>query len=79
MYYVYLLKSAKDNRYYVGYTEDLKQRFIEHQKGKVRATKDRRPLELFYYEAYSDRKTAQERERKLKQFGSAYHGLLKRL
>ncbi len=79
MYYVYLLKSSKDNGYYVGYAADLKQRFLEHQKGKVHSTKNRRPLELFYYEAYSEQKIAQERERKLKQFGSSYRGLLNRL
>ena len=34
---------------------------------------------LFYYEAYKDEERAKIRERKLKQYGSAYQGLLKRL
>ncbi len=79
MYYVYLLKSAKDNGLYIGYTHDLRRRFHEHTNGKVDATKHRRPLKLFYYEAYETDSLARERERKLKQFGSAYIALLKRL
>lgn len=79
MYYVYLLKSKKDNRFYIGYSSNLKLRFEQHSNGKVVATKSRRPLKLMYYEAYFKKELAQERERKIKQFGSAYVGLLKRL
>jgi len=45
----------------------------------VKSTKNRRPLDLIYYEAYSNKKLAQEREKKLKQFGSAYKELIKRI
>lgn len=79
MHYVYLLLSAKDNGFYIGYSDDLRGRFKDHINGKVKSTKNRRPLKLIYYEAYSNKQKARERERKLKQFGSAYRGLLKRL
>jgi putative endonuclease len=79
MYYMYLLLSGKDNNFYIGYSEDLKQRFTQHTNGLVEATKYRRPLKLVYYEAYISQKQALEREQKLKQFGSSYAGLLKRL
>ncbi|MFC1613552.1 GIY-YIG nuclease family protein [Patescibacteria group bacterium] len=79
MYYVYLLKSLKDKGYYIGYSSDLKIRFIQHADGEVKATKNRRPIEVIYYEAYNFKELAQERERQLKNFGSAYTGLLKRL
>ncbi|MDD5489839.1 MAG: GIY-YIG nuclease family protein [Candidatus Moranbacteria bacterium] len=79
MYYVYFLKSEKDKGYYIGYSSDLRLRFEEHRSGKADSTKNRRPLELVYYESYKNKSAAQERERKLKQFGSAYKGLLKRL
>jgi len=79
MYYVYLLQSKKDKGFYIGYTLDLKLRFLQHQNGLVKSTKHRRPLKLLYYEAYQTKKLAQEREEKLKQFGSAYTALLKRL
>ncbi len=49
--YVYVLLSKKDKKCYVGYTENLKLRFEEHQKGYVLSTKNRRPLQLIYSEA----------------------------
>ena len=79
MYYVYLLLSVKDNGFYVGFSNDLRYRFEDHIKGRVKSTKHRRPLKLIYYEAYSNKEKAKEREKKLKQFGSAYRGLIKRL
>ena len=78
MYFVYILR-CKDKKLYIGYSDDLLSRFKEHESGMVDSTKHRRPLTLFYYEAYSNKKLAQERERKLKQFGSSYKGLVKRL
>ena len=51
MFYTYVLQSEKDGKKYVGYTKNLKSRFEQHQKGKVKSTKDRRPLKLIYYEA----------------------------
>jgi len=79
MYYVYILQSLKDTRLYIGYTSDLKLRYKQHQNGEVESTKHRRPLRLMYYEAYKNKKLAEEREKKLKQFGVAYYELLKRL
>ena len=79
MYCVYLLKSNKDQRFYIGCSSDIKRRFDEHKNGKVQSTKHRRPLQLIYFEAYSSEKKARVREFQLKKFGSAYTGLLKRL
>ena len=46
MYYTYVLQSAKDDGFYVGFTKDLKLRFEHHAKGEVDSTKSRRPLQL---------------------------------
>lgn len=70
MYYVYVLKSKKDNKNYVGYTKNLKLRFEQHKKGKVESTKNRRPLKLIYYEACLNQQDATHREKYLK----IYHG-----
>ncbi|OGZ62727.1 MAG: hypothetical protein A2812_01745 [Candidatus Staskawiczbacteria bacterium RIFCSPHIGHO2_01_FULL_36_16] len=78
MFYVYVLKSKKDEKHYIGFSTDLKSRYKEHCDGKVRATFYRRPLILVYYEAYSNRKIAQKRERQLKS-GKAHIALIKRL
>jgi len=62
MFYVYVLKSEKDNKLYTGFSIDLKKRIEEHNKGKVKITKVRRPLTLVYYEAFLDEKAARRQE-----------------
>ena len=66
MYYVYILRSEKDNNFYVGYSSDLKNRFLQHEKGLVASTKNRRPLKLVYYEACINQQDATHREKYLK-------------
>jgi len=68
MYYVYVLKSDKDNKNYVGYTKNLKLRFEQHQKRLVESTKNRKPLRLIYYEACLSQKDATHREKYLKSY-----------
>lgn len=73
MFYTYVLSSEKDNQLYVGYTEDLKVRFETHNKGKVKSTKNRRPLKLIYYEACNNKKDALHREEYFKTtYGNKY-------
>ena len=68
MYYVYVLISRKDKKLYVGYTNNLKVRFEQHKQGLVTSTKDRRPLEIIYYEACLDKKDALRREKYFKTY-----------
>ena len=65
-YYVYVLLSKKDGNFYIGFTDDLKKRLDEHNKGRVPSTKKRTPLILIYYEACLNQKDAVEREKELK-------------
>ena len=65
-YYTYVLKSESDAHLYVGMTSDLKKRVSEHNKGKVRSTKSRRPLRLAYYEEFPEKTSARKRELFLK-------------
>ena len=52
MFYIYILKSSKDNRTYVGYTDNLERRLSEHNSGQSKATKYRRPFELIFSEQF---------------------------
>lgn len=64
MFYVYVLKSKKNGRLYTGSTDDLKRRFSEHNKGiGSKFTKDNRPFEILYYEAYNTYDLAKKAER----------------
>ena len=70
LYYTYVLLSERDGHFYTGFTSNLKLRFEQHNKGLVESTKDRRPLQLLYYEACLNQNDATRREKYLK----TYHG-----
>jgi putative endonuclease len=72
-YYTYVLKSHIDNKLYIGWTNDLRNRIKEHNEGDNISTKFRRPLTLIYYEACLSKEKAIKREKQLKTgFGRAY-------
>lgn len=66
MHYVYILKSKINGDIYVGFSNDLKTRFGQHNSGKVKSTQAYKPWILVYYEAYLDKKDATSREKQLK-------------
>ncbi|MBU2539872.1 GIY-YIG nuclease family protein [Patescibacteria group bacterium] len=66
MYYVYVLKSDKNGRFYIGSTNNIQRRLLEHNTGKSRYTKSTIPFRLIYKEIYETRKEAVKRERALK-------------
>jgi putative endonuclease len=67
MEYVYVLRSKKDKKFYIGLTNNLNRRLQQHNSGEVSSTKGRRPLELIFFESYIDRKEAAKRENFLNQ------------
>ncbi|MEK7555616.1 MAG: GIY-YIG nuclease family protein [Patescibacteria group bacterium] len=79
MFYVYILKSLKDSKLYIGCCSNLRLRFRQHNDGEVVSTKHRRPFVLIYYEAYKNKEVAFGREKLLKHSGKAYTALKKRL
>lgn len=62
MFYVYILKSLKDGKFYIGFSADLRRRLQEHQSGRSKSTKSRLPLKLLYYEAHTSKDDAMRRE-----------------
>ena len=66
MFYTYVIRSKKDNKYYTGTTANLRKRFNEHNENKVTSTKNRGPFELIYYEGCINKIDAFTRERHLK-------------
>ncbi len=65
-YYVYVLYNLPKNFIYIGFSEDLRQRVISHNKGENKSTKAYVPLELIHYEAYRNMTDAKRRELYLK-------------
>lgn len=65
MHYVYIL-GCSDGTCYTGCTNNLDQRLIRHQKGMVRYTQSRLPVELISYTAFQDKYRAYQFEKYLK-------------
>ncbi len=69
-YFVYILKSLKSGRYYIGSTSDLEDRIKRHQENRSKSTKGRGPWELVYTEEYDTRSEGVRREHQLKKYKS---------
>ena len=66
MFTVYILRSERDGRYYVGQTSDLGKRLNRHNHGTERATRGRGPWVVVYTDQYDTRAEAMARESKIK-------------
>lgn len=66
MAYMYILKSLKNGRYYIGSTNNLERRLKEHNAGKMGYTKRYRPWKIYYTEEYKNAAEAKKRERQVK-------------
>ena len=72
-YFVYVLKSLKDHRRYIGFTDNLERRLSEHNSGFVKSTRNRKPLELIHFEEFETKSEAMAREKFFKTgFGRGY-------
>ena len=74
---MYILKSLKDDRYYIGSTEDVSKRLLYHNQGRQRSTKNRIPFTLVYTEKHPDKLAALRREKTIKHYkgGEAFKKL----
>ena len=79
MFYVYLMRSTKDGDFYIGSTNNLKKRLLEHNKGLNFSTKHRVPFELIYCEVYKSEEDARHREHNLKLRANAFNQLKRRI
>ena len=66
MYYVYILQSDRDGRYYTGMAKDVNARLSEHNAGKSTYTRSYVPWRLVYSEGPFDSGFARKREKQLK-------------
>lgn len=68
--FVYILKSNNCQRYYTGSTKNVNLRLIEHNSGKVTATRNKGPWEICLLQSYDDIKIARRIEYKIKKMKS---------
>jgi putative endonuclease len=68
--HVYILKSMKNGRYYVGSTNNLERRLVQHNSRQVPATKHICPLEMVFHQIFDSEMAAKKMEYRLKQYKS---------
>jgi putative endonuclease len=66
MFFVYILRSKKDSRFYIGMSQDVTKRLIQHNSGKTKSTKAFKPWILLHTEEFKTRQEARDREKYLK-------------
>jgi putative endonuclease len=66
MFYIYIIYSAKLDRYYVGYTADIEVRIVQHNSGLSSYTSKANDWKLVYKEQFTTREEAHKRELALK-------------
>lgn len=64
-YYVYILWTARKS-FYIGFSDNLRERLQKHARGEVKSTRYRRPTHLLYYESFVSEKDVKSREEFLK-------------
>jgi predicted GIY-YIG superfamily endonuclease len=71
MFWMYILRCC-DASYYLGHTDDLEKRVIDHKAGGISVyTRKRRPVQLVLSESFSTREEALARERQVKGWSRA--------
>jgi len=66
VFYVYAISSLKRNYIYVGLTDSIERRFMEHNSGKNKTTKPYLPFKIIYTEKVETRVDARKREKYFK-------------
>ncbi|OGG14360.1 hypothetical protein A2773_02890 [Candidatus Gottesmanbacteria bacterium RIFCSPHIGHO2_01_FULL_39_10] len=66
----YILQSLKDDKFYIGSTDNFDKRLNKHNKGYSRYTKNRGPFKVVYKELFNTRSEAKKREYYLKSLKS---------
>lgn len=66
MYYLYILKSEKINRFYIGITNNLQRRLRQHDSGLSKYTKTILPIKLAFFQTFEDINEVRKAEKWLK-------------
>jgi putative endonuclease len=77
-HYVYILKSMKDQKFYIGESADVQKRLIFHNSGLQRSTRNRIPFIILHIETFESKSEALKREKQIKSWkgGEAFKQLI---
>ncbi|MCL1902082.1 MAG: GIY-YIG nuclease family protein [Alphaproteobacteria bacterium] len=72
-YYVYILFNERAKATYIGVTNDLSSRLLQHRSGEIKGyTQEKKTYKLGYFETHSDINDAIKREKQLKEWKRAW-------
>jgi len=66
MYIVYIIYSEKIDKYYIGFSSNVKERLCKHNRNSKGYSSSGRPWILVYSESFDLKKDAMNREKQLK-------------
>jgi len=67
MFYLYILQNEKDKGFYVGHSQNIKERLKRHNEGRSGYTKGKGNWKLVYLEEYPTKAEAMSREKEVKE------------
>ncbi len=70
MFHMYILKSEKNDKYYIGHTNDIHRRLEEHNSRHTKSTRAGIPWKIVFVEEYKTKHEAIIRENKIKSMKS---------
>jgi len=78
MFTVYILKSERTGKHYIGYASDMEDRLRKHNNGSNKSTRSGVPWRVVYKELYRSKKEAWLREKQIKSYkgGEAFKRLV---
>jgi putative endonuclease len=68
MYSVYIIYSEKIDKFYIGYSANLNDRILKHNRSNKGFSSTGQPWALIYSETFEDKKSAMTREKQLKKW-----------
>ena len=66
VFFIYIIYSEKRDKYYIGYTANLRTRVEKHNLGATRSTRSGIPWILVYSEEFENKSDAMKRELAIK-------------
>lgn len=70
--FIYMLKSLKNGKYYVGISDNVFRRLREHNNGKLKTTSKNKPYFVVFEKQHPDYKSARKHEIWLKKKSLLY-------
>ena len=77
-FYVYILKSIKTSKHYIGCTSNLRERVKQHNTGQNKSTKKDAPWLLLCYRRFDSQEEAYQHEKQVKSYkgGNAFKKII---